>query len=105
MWTKMSSVPSPRVRKPKPRSTIEPFDDDDLEAAGRRHLHMRARHGLLRGMHGRRFVHRHDAEHLQPLGRCCASQTMRAPSGAVWNPSRLQHRDVQQHVGAAVVGT
>ena len=61
----MSSVPSPRVRKPKPlvrlnhltsaRSSPLSGDHDDM---GSLFLHFRR-------MHGRRIVHRDDAECLQ----------------------------------------
>ena len=56
------------MRKPKSPQPVEPFDLGALQPAGRRYRYVGSRRRHLRRMHGRRLVHRNDAEGLQALG-------------------------------------
>ena len=65
MCTKMSGVPSPRVRKPNPRSRLNHLTCARSSPLVGGHGHMGARRGHLRGMHRRRILHGENAERLQ----------------------------------------
>ena len=100
----MSSVPSPRDRKPKSANPIEPFDDHDLETADRGDLRMGARRGQLRGMDRLASFDGQHAKHLHaPV----------APGGFGDHPRALvdgleavapQHRDMEQDIRFAAIG-
>ena len=104
MWTKMSGVPSPRVRKPKPRRRLNHFTMRPLEPAGRRHRDMGAR---------RRHLRRMDRGRTRPSTGCGSLQALR-PLQHLADDARAfiggleavaaQAGHVQQDVRQAVVG-
>ena len=104
IWTKISGVPSPRVRKPKPRSRLNHFTCARSRPLVGRHGNMGPRRRHLRRMDRRRFIHAEDAERLQALGprQHLADDARAFIGGLIAVAAQAGH--VQQHVGHAVVG-
>ena len=103
MCTKMSGVPSPRVKKPKPRKRLNHFTTArSSPLVGVTETWVRGR--LFGRMDRGRFVHRQDAERLHALRpRQRLADDARAFVGCLISVA-AQAGDVQQHVGAAIVG-
>ena len=101
--TKMSGVPSPRVKNPNPRTLIEPLYPGLLPVALRRDLDV----GALRQLGGvdrRALIHAENAESLQaprPLEHLAVHAR---PFIGRLVAARSQAGDVQQHVGEPIVG-
>jgi hypothetical protein len=104
MWTKMSSVPSPRVRKPYPRTRLNHFTTARSSPLVGVTVLWVLRRGHLRRTDRRRFVHADDAEGLQALG---AVQRLAYDARALVSgleTAAAQARDMQENVGHAAVG-
>ena len=100
----MSGVPSPRVRKPKPRSRLNHFTcARSRPLVGATVTWVRGG-GICAGWIGRRFIHAEDAKRLQALGprQHFAHDARAFIRRLVAVAAQAGH--VQQHVGHAVVG-
>ena len=80
MWTKMSGVPSPRVRKPKPRSRLNHFTTArSSPLVGVTCTWVRAG-GICAGWIAVDSSIERMRNACRPFGRCSTSHTTRAPS-------------------------
>ena len=103
MWTKISSVPSPRVRKPKPRERLNhltmTISNEPTVAAW-----ARARGAATER---RRALPRRDRQYAENLQAALAALRLGDDAGAFVQRREAvaaQNRDVDQHVGFAAIG-